>query len=204
MFERYLLCLFKQYCDARGLDINNMNNMYSNDFVDWIVQNRSLLSTYMDYLNALGFDYPVDDVVEVGKGQYDSISRNGVNLISIFAGTVGQLNSRLFVDKGMPLVLRQSRIITPREHIILTHNPYFESEILSWYLIHNMGDKNIIVGMFGKLSDEDTKVKVELLKQLSKKMTDDYSFDYDTNNGNYFCSLNSKRYIKRRILTKSR
>ena len=58
--------------------------------------------------------------------------------------------------------------------------------------------------MFGKLSDEDTKVKVELLKQLSKKMTDDYSFDYDTNNGNYFCSLNSKRYIKRRILTKSR
>ena len=49
MFERYLLCLFKQYCDARGLDINNMNNMYSNDFVDWIVQNRSLLSTYMDY-----------------------------------------------------------------------------------------------------------------------------------------------------------
>ena len=93
MFERYLLCLFKQYCDARGLDINNMNNMYSNDFVDWIVQNRSLLSTYMDYLNALGFDYPVDDVVEVGKGQYDSISRNGVNLISIFAGTVGQLNS---------------------------------------------------------------------------------------------------------------
>lgn len=204
MFERYLLCLFKQYCDARGLDINNMNNMYSNDFVDWIVQNRSLLSTYMDYLNALGFDYPVDDVVEVGKGQYDSISRNGVNLISIFAGTVGQLNSRLFVDKGMTLVLRQSRIITPREHIILTHNPYFESEILSWYLIHNMGDKNISVGMFGKLSDEDTKVKVELLKQLSKKMTDDYSFDYDTNNGNYFCSLNSKRYIKRRILTKSR
>ena len=204
MFERYLLCLFKQYCDARGLDINNMNNMYSNDFVDWIVQNRSLLNTYMDYLNVLGFDYPVDDVVEVGKGQYDSISRHGVNLISIFAGTVGQLNSRLFVDRGMPLVLRQSRIMTPREHIILTHNPYFESEILSWYLIHNMGDKNISVGMFGKLSDEDTKDKVELLKQLSKKMTDDYSFDYDTDNGNYFCSLNSKRYIKRRILTKNR
>jgi len=204
MFERYLLCLFKQYCDARGLDINNMNNMYSNDFVNWIVQNKSLLSIYMHYLNALGFDYPVDDVVEVGKGQYDSIFKQGVNLISIFAGTVGQLNSRLFVYRGMPLVLRQSKIITPREHIILTHNPYFESEILSWYLIHNMGDKNISVGMFGKLSDEDTKVKLELLKQLSKKITDDYSFDYDTYNGNYFCSLNSKRYIKRKSLIKTR
>ena len=57
MFERYLLCLFKQYCDARGLDINNMNNMYSKEFVDWIVQNKSLIGNYMNYLYILGFDY---------------------------------------------------------------------------------------------------------------------------------------------------
>ena len=204
MLERYLFCLFKQYCDARGLDINNMNNIYSNDFGDWIVQNKILLSNYMDYLNILGFDYPVDDVVEVGKGKYDSLFQYGVNLISMFAWTLGKVNSRLFIDRGMPLILRQGGIEPSREHIILTHNPYFESEILNWYLIHNRGDKNISIGMFGKLSDEDTKRNVELLKKLSKLMTGDYSFDYDTNNGSYFCSLNSERYVKRKILTKTR
>lgn len=204
MFERYLMCLFKQYCTAKGLDINNTSNMFSNDFVDWIVQNKSLLNSYMDYLTALGFDYPTDDVVEVGKGQYDSIAKSGFNLISIFAGTLGKNNSRLFVDRGMPLVMRNNGITIPSEHIILTHNPYFESDILGWYLIHNMGDKNISIGMFGNLSDEDTKIKVGLLEQLSKQMTDDYSLDYDTSNGNYYCSLNSKRYIKRKILTKTR
>lgn len=204
MFERYLLCLFKQYCDARGLDINNMNNMYSNEFVDWIVQNKSLLGNYMDYLYALGFDYPADDIVEIGKGEYDSISQHGINLISIFAGTLGRINSRLFVDRGIPLILKQNGIVIPREHIILTHNPYFESEILGWYSIHNFGEKNISIGMFGKLDDEDTSKKVKLLEQLSKQMTDDYSFDYDTDGGNYFCSLNSKMYIKRKILTKTR
>lgn len=204
MFEMYLLCLFKQYCDARGLDINNMNNMYSNKFVDWIVQNKYLLDNYMNYLYALGFDYSADDIIEIGKGEYDSISKNSINLISIFAGTLGKINSRLFVDRGIPLILGQNGITIPREQIILTHNPYFESEILGWYSIHNLGEKDISIGMFGKLDDEDTSRKIRLLEQLTKQMTDDYSFDYDTSDGNYFCSLNSKRYIKRKVLTKTR
>lgn len=204
MFERYLLCLFKQYCYAKGLDINNTNYMYSNEFGDWIVQNKSLLNNYMGYLYTLGFDYLSDDIVEIGKGKYDSISKQGINLISIFAETLGKINSRLFVDRGIPLILNQNGIMIPEEHVILTHNPYFESEVLRWYSIHNFGEKNISIGMFGNLNDEDISRKVKLLEQLSKQMTDDYSFDYDTNDGNYFCSLNSKRNIQKRILTKTR
>ena len=56
--------------------------------------------------------------------------------------------------------------------------------------------------MFGKLEDENVSRKIKLLERLSKQMSDDYSLDYDTNDGNYFCSLNSKRYIKRKVLTK--
>ncbi len=204
MFERYLLCLFKQYCYAKGLDINNTNYMYSNEFGDWIVQNKSLLNNYMGYLYTLGFDYLSDDIVEIGKGKYDSISKQGINLISIFAETLGKINSRLFVDRGIPLILNQNGIMIPGEHVILTHNPYFESEVLRWYSIHNFGEKNISIGMFGNLNDEDISRKVKLLEQSSKQMTDDYSFDYDTNDGNYFCSLNSKRNIQKRILTKTR
>lgn len=200
MFEKYLLCLFKQYCDAKGLDINNMNNMYSNEFVDWIIQNKSLLNNYMNYLSELGFDYPTGDIIEIGKGEYDSISQHGIKLISMFAGTLGRINSSIFVYRGIPLILKQNGIVIPKEHIILTHNPYIASEILGWYSIHNFGEKNISIGMFGKLDDKDISRKVKLLEQLSRKMTDDYSFDYDTNEGNYFCSLNSNRRIKRKKL----
>ncbi len=202
MFEKYLLCLFKQYCDANGLDINNVNNMYSNEFADWIVQNNSLLVNYIDYLHALGFDYPTDDILEIGKGAYDSISHLGINLVSIFGETLGKTNSRLFIDRGIPLIAKQDEIIIPSEQIMLTHNPYFESEILGWHSIHNSREKNISIGMFGKIYDEDALKKVKLLEQLSRQMTEDYSFDYDTSNGNYFCSLNSKRQVKRNILTR--
>lgn len=203
MFERYLLCLFKQYCDARGLDKSNTSNMYSNDFADWIAQNRSLLNNYMDYLHYLGFD-SYDDIAEIGKGKYDSIFPNATKIISMFAETLGRDNSRLFISNGMPLIIRKSGIIVPREHTLLTHNPYFEGEIFGWDSIHNAGDKDISIGMFGKLDDEDVFTKINLLEQLSKQMADDYSFDYDTSEGNYFCSLNSNRHIKKKILIKTR
>lgn len=201
MREKYLLCLFKQYCEASGLDMNSVDNMYSKDFIDWVIQNKNLLDNYMDYLCALGFNYQANDVAEIGKGEYDSISQRGVTVISEFAKTLGRTNSRMFIDIGIPLIFRKSEIVIPKEHIILTHNPYFESEILGWNHIHNSGSKNISIGMFGKLEDEDTSKKIKILEQLSKQMSDDYSLDYDTSEGNYFCSLNSKRYIKRKTLT---
>ena len=202
MLKRYLLCLFKQYCDARGLDINNIDNIYSSEFVNWIVQNKILLDNYMNYLYTLGFDYFTDEIVEVGKGKYDSLSQYGITLVSIFAETLGKINSRLIVNKGVPLILGQNGVVIPKESIILTHNPYCESEILGWHSIHNMGDKNISIGMFGNIEDEDKSRKIELLEKLSKQMIDDYSFDCATSDGNYFCSLNSKHYIKRRVLVR--
>ncbi len=202
MFEKYLRCLFKQFCDAKGLDMANISNMHSNDFVNWVAHRRSLLNMYKDYLEILGFDYPTYDVLEIGKGQYDSLFQQGISLASSFAETMGKNNSVLYIDRGIPLILQQNRITIPFEHILLTHNPYFESEILNWYLIHNAGEKNISIGMFGKLEDEDSTRKVKLLEELSKQMLEDYSFDYDTNCGNFFCSLNSQRYIKEKVLSR--
>jgi len=200
MMDEYLKCLFKQFCEAKGLNISNYYGMYSTNFVDWIENNRSLLNEYIDYLHYLGFDYASDDVVEVGKGKYDSLSNHGICVVSDFAETIGILNSRLFIDNGTTFVLRNdSNIIIPSQHILLTHNPYFEDDVLDWYLIHNNGDKNISIGMFGYIDDEDATKKIKVLEQISKQMTDDYSLNYDTCDGKYLCSLNSKRYIKKYV-----
>lgn len=44
-----MLCLFKQDCDTRGLDVKHDEYMYSNNLIDW--------------------DCSVDDVIEVGKDE---------------------------------------------------------------------------------------------------------------------------------------
>ena len=200
MLQKYLWCLFKQFCDAKGLDVTNTSIMDSATFTEWVVQRQVLLFKYKGYLENLGFDYPIEDVLEIGKGQYDSLSSTGISIVSPFAETIGKSNSMLYVDKGIPLILQSSGIILPMEHTLLSYNPYFESEILNWYLIHNMGESNISIGMFGEIGDDDASRKVKLLQSLSKQMTDDYSFVYDTNEENYFCALNSQRNIKRKVL----
>ena len=202
MFKKYIWCLFKQFCEANGLDITNTNKIYSDEFADWIMRQKSLLNIYESYLKFLEFDNSVDDILEIGKGQYDSLSQQGIRVISPFAETMGKRNSTLYIDREIPLILHQNGIIIPMEHILMTYNPYFESDILNWNLIHNRGENNISIGMFGKLTDEDSERKVKVLENISKQMNEDFTFDLDTEDGNYFCSLNSKRTIKRKILNK--
>ena len=167
MFEKYIRCLFKQFCDAKGLDVTNFSKSYSNDFVDWIIERKSLLYMYREYLASLDFDYSPDDVLEVGKGRYDSLSPIGINLVSSFAETIGKRNSKLYIDRGIPLIIQQDKIIIPSENILLTYNPYFESEILGWPLIHNVGERNISIGVFGEIIDADSSRKTKLLEELN-------------------------------------
>ena len=200
--ERYLLCLFRQYCDARRINISNINNIYSKDFIDWIVENNNLLDKYIIYLHDLGFDYLSSDVLEINKGKYDSLYKYDVSLISIFGSTMGNTNSIFLINNGSPLVIKDNGIIALKDRILLTHNPYYEDEVINWRFIHNGKNNDISIGMFGKINDENRKRKVNILIQLSRLINDDYSLDYDTIDDNYFCTLNSKRKIKSLIKTR--
>ena len=50
--------------------------------------------------------------------------------------------------------------------------------------------------------DEDFSKKVKLIEEISKQMTEDHVIDYDTDKDKYFCSLNSKRKVKVKTLTR--
>lgn len=192
MLDEYLLCLYKQYCEAKGIEPLPVK-VYPTQFLDWISENNYLLEDYMEYLHCLGFDYAKENTIEVGKGIFDSLKDHEIRLVSPFAETIGENNSRLMVVRGTPLILAKNEISIPNELTILTHNPYRISSIDGWNNVHNRGLKNISIGMFGRLNDENRKEKIGLLEDLAKTMTDDYSFNYDTNNGNYFVTLNSNR-----------
>ena len=51
------------------------------------------------------------------------------------------------------------------------------------------------------ITDKNKDFKINILKSIYSDMNDDWSFDYDTDEGKYFCSLNSRRKVKKKILT---
>ncbi len=197
-----LYFLFKQFCEATGYsgDLNDASKEIETRFYQWIIQNSVLLHQYWKYLE-FNFQYSTNDVLEIGKSKFDSLREHcsDINVSSTFV--INNDESFLHINNGIPLIVNKDGIAIPREQILLTHNPYFESEISDWYLIHNKNQKDISIGMFGRLEDEDRKKKINLLRDLSQKMTDDYVLTYDTDQGNYFCSLNSQRLSKKLSLS---
>lgn len=202
MFNRYLLNLYKQYCDARGLVYNPLEIKYlSHDFLEWITINKLTSKEYKDYLLHLGY-IESKTIAEVSKGRYDSIASKDMVIISPYASTLQMPKKELFVINGIPLIEQAGRITIPEQQVLLTHNPYDEMRIIDWSNIHNLGDYDISIGMFGSIYDEDFSKKIRMIKEISKRMTEDYVIDYDTDKNKYFCSLNSKRKIKVKTLTR--
>ena len=202
MSKRYILNLYKQYCEARGLACNPMNEtIKSYDFFEWIAYNQLLAKEYGDYLQCLGYG-DSRKIAEVGKGRYDSIAKDQMKVISPYADTLGLPNSELLILGNVPLIKQEKRIIVPEQPILLTHNPFGEMGIIDWSLVHNAGVYNISIGMFGNVHDEDRLKKVELLHEISKKMNEDHVISYDTDQDKYFYSLNSNRMIRKKELSR--
>ena len=200
MFNRYLLNLYKQYCDARGVIRNPFDGKdLSYDFLEWITTNKLMTKEYSDYLLYLGY-LESKTVAEVGKGRYDSIASQEIATISPYADTLELPKRELFIIVDVPLIEESGKIVLLNQQVLLTHNPYDEMRIMNWSRVHNMGNYDISIGMFGKVYDEDFSKKVKLIEEISKRMTEDHVLDYDTDKDKYFCSLNSKRKVKLKSL----
>ena len=196
--DKYLLNLYKQFCNARGIIYNPSNfNRYTAEFVDWVVYNKKTTEKYREYLLSLSY---IDgkSVAEVGKGMYDSLQLNDSAIVSPYAETIGFQNSELFMIGNYPLIQQKGIIVRPNTEILLTYNPYEEMHIINWFKVHNSKLYDISIGMYGNIHDSDFAERIRLLEEISKRMHDDHVVDYDTDQDNYFCSINSKRMIKER------
>ena len=194
MLEEYLKALFCQYCNAREINNINFAVMKDNeDFINWIVQNRQTSKMYKDYLSYLNVS--LYDGTEVGKGKYDSISSKDMKIVSSYGITLGVLPSKLIITYRNVLIATPRTISLAETNLFITHNPYSYQDVSAWHKIHNSG-------MYGNIYDRDKKSKIELLSKLADKMDTDTELTQDTLGDKYFCSLNSRRYIKRKILTR--
>jgi len=204
MLNKYLLCLYKQYCSARGIECK-IENFYelSFEFTKWIAENKLLSKEYFDYLVHLGV-LSSKKVLEVDKGRYDTISQGTFEVVSPFASSIGLENKELLLIGGVPLISSAEKLIIPDTDIILTHNPYFSESLTNWWKIHNAGEYDISIGIYGCVYDEDFDEKIKFIKHLSSRMSEDHRIDYDTDEDRYFCTLNSIRNKKKKELILTR
>lgn len=199
---RYILYLYKQYCDSLGKECINLNLFNDNDFIEWIVQLNKNTGIYRDFIDSLGVSIGKNLSIELGKGEYDSIGKDFTTVVSPFAETMGIANTRLIVGDDTPIIIYDSRIYGIGEcNSIITHNPFIEKDVRNLIMMHNMGI-NICLGIYGDTSDKDSKNKLEILRKSSELMTDDLEFYYDTCNSNYFACVKSERKVKKKILTR--
>lgn len=199
--EKYINCLYKQFLAAIGCKPLENNKINFDEFCHWLAKNKLLLKEYSDYLEYLKIDYDDFDTVEVGKGRYDTLATEDMVIISPYGSTFATGDAEFFIKNNLPYAHTADITIELMQKRFLTHNPYTASEIAEWYKLHNNG-RLISIGMFGLTYDKNAKEKIALLQNLAKKMNDDYTIDYDTDNDRYFCTLNSRSYVKRLVKTK--
>lgn len=206
----YFKKLYVQYCYAKGMPIRD-KDIHDESFIKWINSNFILSEQYGEYLKEINTNIGDRLSTEIGKGIYDSIASDveNMDIVSPYASLMGYENKRFALlpdnEDGivMPYVFsKDNRIDTLNSGIVVTHNPYNARQFLSLSDLHNQESYDISIGMYGDLCDEDREQKLMFLKYLRDNMSDDCTYDYDTLNGNYFASLNSKRVIKQLLLNK--
>ena len=199
--SEYIKALFKQFCDAKGITVPSPN--LKKAFTDWVVENYKVFLKYQEYLWFLDENLQYRDIMEINKGEYDTLAKTWENVmpISIYVNPKRQLHlqSEENSDIRALILTEYNDLRIPDTDIFLTHNPYDLADIQNWNKLHNQGEYNILIGMFGRKEDEDVNSKLNILSTLKDTMTDDCSLDYATDNGNYFAVLKSNRKVKKLV-----
>ena len=202
MKSKYILLLYKQYCETVGKQYDKFNIIVDIEFIKYLSFLVKRTIDYANYLNYLGLCLTNDTTIELNKGKYDSLGKELVTIVSPFAETIGCQNSELLICDENPLVIIGASIFTADNcDWFLTHNPIIRSSVSNITLLHNIGE-NVCIGIYGKTTDKDRYKKLKMLEECATKMSDDIGFYYDTDKDNYFSCIKSERKIKRKVLTR--
>ncbi len=208
----YLDYLYNQFGNSLGFDILNRNvdpNEFMSAFFCWIKKNQLIGDRYRDFVNYMDVKPSHENnVVEVGKGKFDSIALNlNLPIITEFsAGMTSEsyspiISKEFVIVHGKPVlfpIFDGSIDAFPLSSIdrFMTHNPYSEYFITDWPDLHNNGG-NITIGVFGDIHDKDKESKIKMLKELRNKMLlQDLKDEYGTDGDMYFYAIASNRKVK--------
>lgn len=211
-FNPYLV---EQYKEANGYHFNNTDTLNLNkDYRNWLEERKRQGYRYLDFLYEMRRDILERTTAEVGKTDLDSIVEPfDTTIISPYEfdsleDKTRQIPAQMQVlDEEICLQFPandQIRLmVLPRKlNLLMTENPYAPYSIKDWDTLHNSGNYDIAVGIFGSIYDKDIKYKLELLKYLKEKILfGDYKYDLNRDKDIYFAALVSDR--KNKVLEKN-
>lgn len=203
---KYYEKLFELYAKAIGLKItkenfNKMYNLYEKDFLYWLNRYKDATFEYRLYLTKyFNIDLDSSSVAELGKGNLDSVVRDDALMITPYGYTFTDLyhkNSKLIITKdNIKLDFGICEENTVGIDLYITQNPYLYTSVMSdLKKLNDLYNKNIILGMYGKLDDEDKSSKIKILKQFKRGIDKDnqkFDMDYNEHKNNYFCVITRK------------
>ena len=210
--NEYYNYLLKQFLDAKGLRMDDMNSHYFiSSFTDWIKENQKIGEEYLQFLFQICGKNVIDreDTFEVGKGKLDSIVKN---LKTIIISPYGEeftdvdreriICGRLGINGCLPFCYKESKnsIEKTRKsystNTFMTQNPYSVDDIFNWECLQNGSSNSIIVGAYGDIKDKNVNQKIKMLEEFRKKLICNVNYEYITLNNNYFCIVNGSKKKK--------
>lgn len=83
----------------------------------------------------------------------------------------------------------------------MTQNPYTTIEIRNWEDLHNSGESDIIVGVYGSIYDKDIESKLKQIQELEEKLNGSYIREDAVIGDTYSYAIASKRKVKTPVKT---
>lgn len=217
--EQYLNNLIEQFKSSTGLkNIDIKSEQFIDEFTQWLKNRQLMGKEYAYFLDYMGFRFADSDCAEVGKGEYDSVVKPFDTVLITSATPIKKVNPNRIITGNMrvyesvPVLVRHNKggnqlDLIPSDiiHTYMTQNPYGQSLISGWENLHNSGNNNIILGIFGSIHDKDIESRIKQLELLRDKLTcGDYKEDYSTSGDSYYYAIGSDREIKKLYKVKTR
>ena len=206
-FNHFLL---EQYRLANGYKFVDLNSKsFKKDYLAWLEERKHQGYKYLDFLYEMKQSILERTTAEVGKNEIDCLTTPfDTTIISSYEYNDIDDRTRIIpaimkvVDEEIVLQfppIDKIRLMTlPKKiELLMTQNPYTPYSISDWDTLHNGGNYDIAVGIYGSIYDKDIKEKLKMLKDLKEKILfGDYKYDLHHDNDIYYGAIVSDRKQK--------
>lgn len=211
IYLQKLLEQFKQAAGVQHIDLSSL--LFKAEFADWCFRNKNIGADYRTLLKYMEVNPEIGyKSAEVGKGLLDSIALDSdISMITPYSDKLVKPEDELVVSK---FEVRENDIILVPENKpefilsdgvfnrFITQNPYEQSCLENWENLHNSGNSNITVGVYGCTYDKDYQAKLAALKSFKERLYEGYREEQFTMGDSYFAVVSSDRKVKELVLTK--
>ena len=76
--------------------------------------------------------------------------------------------------------------------VFITQNPYQTQDCINWHQLYNYGNTDVVMGIYGNITDKDKNEKLEVLKYTQKRLDDEFKIQKVTSGDTYCYALSTK------------